>query len=127
MTTLNYATITGTFTDGGGQPTDGFIAFTPSQTVYSAGALVVTPDLPVTAEIVVGRLVAASGSPFQLLATDNAGLDIEGRSGFWFWTVTVNLGGEVTDSWQFFLPWSTYGTAPYNGTVDLYQLAGTPA
>ena len=37
MTTLNYATITGTFTDGSDQPMDGFVTFTPSQAVYSAG------------------------------------------------------------------------------------------
>jgi hypothetical protein len=127
VTTLNYVTITGTFTDGSDQPVDGFVTFTPSQAVYSAGALVVTPDLPVTAEIAGGALKAASGSPFELLATDNAGLSIEGRSGFWFWSVAVSLGGEVIDSWQFFLPWSTYGGSPYDGTVDLYQLAGTPA
>jgi hypothetical protein len=127
VTALNYVVVTGTFNDGTGQPMTGSVTFTPSQPVYASGQPQVTPALPVTAEIVGGQLLSVSGTPLQLLATDNAGLEVEGRTGFWFWEVAVSLGGEITDQWQFFLPWSVYGTAPYDGTVPLYALAGTPA
>jgi hypothetical protein len=123
---LNYVVVTGTFNDGTGQPMTGSATFTPSQPVYASGVPEVTPALPVTAEIVAGQLLALSGGPLQLLATDNVGLEVEGRTGFWFWEVSVSIGGEVTDTWQFFLPWATYGSAPYDGTVPLYATADTP-
>jgi len=126
VTALNYVVVTGTFEDGTGQPMTGSVTFTPSQPVYASGVPAVTPALPVTAEIVAGQLLSQAGAPLQLLATDNAGLVVEGRTGFWFWEAAVSLGGEITDQWQFFLPWATYGTAPYNGTVPLYATANTP-
>ncbi len=125
MTSLNYVTVTGTFADGSGAPLAGAVTFTPSQTVYSSGVPLVTPDIPLTAAIFNGQLLTEAGGVLKLLATDNAGLALEGRTGFWFWEVSVSLAGSQADAWQFLLPWSTYGASPYNGTADLYQTANT--
>jgi hypothetical protein len=122
---LNYVTVTGTFRDGSGAPLTGAVTFTPSQPVYAAGVPLVTPGIPVTAEISGGALVTSSDGPLSLLATDNPGLALQGRTGFWFWQVAVALAGFNEDGWEFFLPWSVYGSSPYDGTVDLYALANS--
>lgn len=127
MTTLNYVTVTGTFADGTGAPLTGTATFTPSQPVYSSGVPLVTPGVPVTAAISGGQLVTSAGAALRLLATDNAGLVLESRTGFWCWEVSVSLAGADADEWEFFLPWSVYGASPYDGTVDLYALANTAA
>jgi hypothetical protein len=116
---LTFTQITGTFNDGSQQPLSNIgISFAPSETVYAAGIPVVTPDTPITAAVVGGVLKSASGATLQLLDTNNAGLTIEGRTGFWFWTVTIT--GQLTDSFSFFLP---HSATP----VDLYSLANTSA
>lgn len=116
---LNYVTITGTFDDGTGAALTGTVTFTPSETVYSAGVPLVSATNPIVATVVAGALKSPSGGTLQLLATDNAGLTLEGLTGFWFWTVSVNVAG-TGQGWSFFLPHSP-------STVDLYALAGTPA
>lgn len=116
---LTYTQITETFSDGTGQPMSNInVAFAPSETVYAAGIPVVTPDTPITAQVVGGVLKSASGATLQLLDTSNSGLTIEGRTGFWFWTVTIT--GQLADSFSFFLP---HSATP----VDLYSLANTSA
>lgn len=121
-----YITITGTFTDASDQPvSSGTVTFTSNETVYAAGGPVVTPDTPIAAQIVGGQLRSAEGGTLELLSTASTGLTIEGRSGFWFWTVTITIhangsNATVTDGWNFFLPASP-------SSVDLYSLAGTPA
>lgn len=115
--TLNYTTITETFKDGSGSALSPVVTFVPSQAVYSAGSLLATPATPVVASIVNGALKAPGGAALTLLATDNAGLSFSGGTGFFFWTVTVSLGG-ITDSWDFFLPSSP-------ATADLYALKNT--
>lgn len=120
---LAYTTITGTFDDGGDQPVGGIVTFTPSQAVYAEAVPVCTPGTPVEAQIVAGELLAPGGGPLRLLATDNAGLTMEGRTGFWFWTVSLTItgsGGSTSDGWSFFLPSSP-------SSADLYSLAGSPA
>lgn len=121
---LTYVQITGTFDDGTGQPVaTGSVTFTPSQIVYASGIPVVTPSNPIQAQIISGALKAPGGAVLQLLATGNNGLTVEGRTGFWYWTVAISItsgGGTSTDGWSFFLPVSPV-------TVDLYTLANTPA
>lgn len=119
--TLSYTTITGTFKDGGGKNLTGTAVFTPSCAVYDSAGTLLTADLAIQATIVDGVLNAADGTPLTLLATDNDGLAVEGRTGFWYWTVAVNVTGDkTTDTWAFFLP-----SDP--DTVDLYALANTAA
>jgi len=120
MTSLSYVQITGTFEDGTGSPLTGTVTFTPSATVYAGGVPVLAPDVPIRALINAGQLGNLAGGTLQLLATNNAGLTIEGLTGFWFWTVQVTLGGQIQDPWSFFLPSSP-------STVDLYSLADTAA
>ncbi len=114
---LNYATVTGTFDDGQGQPLTGSATFTPSAALYASGVPVVTPDSPVQAQILSGQLLNAAGGPLQLLATDNAGVTVEGQTAFWFWTVTIQIGGTSEKPWSFFLP---HTPSP----VDLVSLSG---
>jgi hypothetical protein len=119
---LNYVTITGTFDDGSGSPVSPVVTFTPSATVYASGVPVAIEGAPVVASIANGALKNAAGSALQLLATDNAGLTVEGQTGFWYWTVNVNFGpnSPANQEWSFFLPHSP-------ATVDLYALANTVA
>lgn len=117
---LNYVSVTETFNDGTGSPIPtGIVTFTPSAAVYVAGVPVATPANPVVAQIVNGALKSPSGGTLQLLATDNTGVTVEGLTGFWYWSVNVNITG-VTQTWSFFLP-------HLPTTVDLYALANTPA
>lgn len=118
MTALNYVTVTGTFDDGSGSPVNGTVTFTPSATVYASGTPVVSAGTPVSCSIAGGQLQGPSGGTLQLLATDND-VTVEGRTGFWFWSVAISIDG-ATDGWDFFL-----SSAP--SPVDLYSLAGTPA
>lgn len=119
---LTYIQITGTFDDGSDQPVSGTVTFTPSETVYASGIPVTTPSNPVQAQIIAGQLANSSGGTLQLLSTSNTGLTLEGRTGFWYWTVAISItagGGTVTDGWSFFLPASP-------SSVDLYTLANSP-
>lgn len=119
---LNYVTVTETFNDGTGSPANANVTFTPSATVYSAGVPILIAGMPVTASVVGGVLKAANGAALTLLATDNAGLTVEGMTGFWFWTVNITFSGvsQVSQSWSFFLPSSP-------ATVELYALSNSPA
>jgi hypothetical protein len=117
---LSYVTLTGTFDDGQGSPLTGTVTFTPNVTVYAAGIPVLTPNDPVTAQIVAGQLKNLAGGPLQLLATDNTGLSFVGQTGFLFYTVAITVGGNVLDPWSFFLP-------HLPSTVDLLALANTVA
>lgn len=112
---LNFVSITGTFDDGSQSPLSGKAVFTPSETVYASGVPVVSADNPITVSITGGSLGAV-----KLLATDNAGLSFAGLTGFFFWSVTITLGGISQQGWSFFLPSSPT-------TVDLYALANTAA
>jgi hypothetical protein len=114
----NYTTITGTFEDGSGTALSGTAVFTPSATVYATGAPLVSADLPVNAKIVAGSLVSAASGPLTLLCTDNTGVTVEGSIGFWYWNVTVTVGGVTLTPFSFLLPSSP-------STVDLYALTGT--
>lgn len=120
MPSLTYVTITATFTDGSNEPVArGVATFTPSAPVFEAGSPVATPNNPVQAQIVNGQLLGSDGqSPLTLLATDNDGLTVGGMSGFWFWTVQVQINNVRQDPWIFVLPSSP-------DSVDLYSLANT--
>ena len=117
---LTFTQVTGTFDDGSGTALSGTVTFTPSALLYASGVPVAQPDVPVQAQITAGTLKNTSGGTVSLLATDNAGLTVEGQTGFWYWTVQLTVAGQVQPSWSFFLP-----SAP--STVDLYTLANTPA
>lgn len=119
---LTYIQVTEDWNDGSGQPVSGTVTFTPSQTVYASGIPLVTPANPVQAQITGGQLRSQGGGTVQLLSTSNAGLSIEGSSGFWFWTVDISItsgGGTSTDTWQFFLALSP-------SSVDLYSTRNSP-
>ncbi len=118
--TLLTVEITGTFADGSGEPLNGTVTFTPTATVYAAGVPVLQPDVPVAAQITAGQLLAPSGAPLMLVATDNGGLQVEGLTGWWAWNIQATISGQVQDQWSFFLPWSA-------DPVDLASLANTPA
>lgn len=120
---LNYVELSGTFDDGSGTPLSGTVSFTSNVSVYAGGIPQVTPDTPVTAQVVAGALKSAAGGTLQLLATDNSGLTFLGQTGFFYWTVAITVGGEVLPPWSFFLPHSTLGGGP----VDLFSLANTAA
>ncbi|MGH3125737.1 MAG: hypothetical protein ACRDND_32575, partial [Streptosporangiaceae bacterium] len=85
---LSYTTITGTFGDGTGAPETASPVFTASQVVTASGIPVVIPDTPVQAQIISGALKNATGGPLALLSTGQAGLSVQGATGFWFWTVS---------------------------------------
>jgi hypothetical protein len=119
LTSLVYVTITGQFLGGDETPLSGTATFTASQAVYSAGQEIVTPDVPVAAQITDGVLLAESGGALQLLATDNAGLTFLTLSGFFYWSVQVTAGGVTEPPWSFGLPSSP-------GTRDLFSLANMP-
>ena len=123
MTTLNTVGISGTFDDGSQSPLNGTAVFTPSAVVHSSGVPVLLPDVPVKGEIVAGQLKNLSGSTLTLVATDNAGLTVEGLTGWWYWQVQITIGDQVLEPWSFFLPYGTLGAGP----VDLYSLANTGA
>lgn len=123
---LNAVVITETFTDSAEQPLDGTATFTPNVTAYASGVPVLQAGVPVQAQIIAGQLRSASSGTLQLLATDND-LRIEGLTGFVLYTVQVTISGQTAAPWSFFLPWSIYGVSPYDGAVDLYALANTPA
>jgi hypothetical protein len=112
--------VTGTFTDGSGEPLAGTATFTPTSTVYAGGVPVLQPDAPVTAQITDGQLKAPSGDPLTLTATDNDGLTVEGLTGWWAWNAQVTVSGQVQPPWSFFLP---YSSSP----VDLTSLVNSPA
>ena len=118
MTALAYVTISESWDQGtgSGSAVSGTVSFVPTATVYASGQPIVFPELPVEALITAGQLQALDGSPVRLLATDNAGLTVEGPSPEWLWSVAVTVsagGGTATDSWEFALPSSP-------SSVDLY-------
>src|ERR1700722_18691906 len=116
--TLTYVTVTGSFDDGSGSPLEGLVTFTPNQAVYASGVPLVTPDVPVQAQITGGQLQGLNGSPVRLLATDNDGLTFLSLTGFFYWTVSVALNNQEPQEWSFGLPSSP-------DSVDLYSLANT--
>ena len=120
---LNYVSLSGSFDDGSGNPLNGAVTFSSNVSVYAGGVPLVTPDTPITAQIVDGQLRSVSGGTLQLLATDNSGLSYIGQTGFFYWTVAITLSGQVLAPWGFFLPHASLG----NGPVDLYSLANTAA
>jgi hypothetical protein len=117
---LSYVTFTEQADDGSGAQLDAAVTFTPTQTVYdSAGP--VFAAVPVQAQIVGGQLSLLNNQPVTLLANDNSGLAVQGRTGFWLWEVEIGWdtpAGPVKDGWSFFLP-----STP--STVDLFSTAGT--
>lgn len=118
---LSYVTITASVADGSNTALTGTITFTPSETLFASGIPIITPANPVEAQIVGGQLQSSSGGTLQLLATDNSGITLQGRTGFWFWTVAISItsgGATTTDGWDFYLPSSP-------SSVDLYSLANT--
>lgn len=118
MTALAYVTITGSFIGPDDQPLSGIVEFVPSQSVYASLVPVLTVDEPVVGQVVGGQLLAPSGGPLQLLATDNSGLSFTTLSGWFNYTVTVTVGGITQEPWSFFLPSSP-------STIDLFELANT--
>lgn len=121
VTSLTYIAITGDFVDGSDQALDGTVTFTPSEIVYASGVPVTSPNTPIQAQITNGQLRLANGGTVQLLAQGNTGLSLEGPTGFWFWTVSLQYTGsvQVTDGWSFQL-----ATSPTS--VDLYSTRNTP-
>jgi len=117
---LSYTQITGTFEDGSGNPLSGTAEFSINTTLYASGVPLLQPSVPVQAQIIAGSLENAEGATLQLLDLASTGIAFAGQTGFWFWTVSVTIGGEVLPPWSFFLEHS--GTA-----VDLYSLANTSA
>lgn len=122
---LSYTTVTGTFTDGSGNPIPltgqtAYCQFTPSTAVYDSAIPIITPASPIQAPIIDGSLIGESGGDCQLLATDNSGLSFGGLTGFFYWTVAVYIAGQKVQEFSFFLPSSP-------GTVDLSELANTSA
>jgi hypothetical protein len=79
---LAYVTLTELAEDGSAANLSGTAVFTPSATVYSSAVPVLIPDVPVQAQVINGQLKNASGGALTLLATDNAGLSVQGLSGF---------------------------------------------
>jgi hypothetical protein len=116
LTSLAYTEITGTFNDGSGTPLTGTVTFTPSQTVYSSGVPVAMAGIPVQCDVISGQLQSQAGNPVQLLATDNSGLAVESLTGWWFWTVALDVQNAAEPGWSFFLPSSP-------SSVELYSLA----
>jgi hypothetical protein len=119
--TLTLVQINEAVDDSSETPLNGTAVFTPTQTVYDSGVPVVLADTPVTAQIVNGQLSLLTGEPVQLLPNDTQGLTVEGRTGFWLWSVAIELEAgttTITDGWDFYLPSSP-------SSVDLYALAGT--
>lgn len=117
---VNYVTITEVTSDGSGTSLNGTAVFVPSATVYVPGAPALFPNVPVLAEIVNGQLLSTAGGPLKLLATDNTGLTFVGLSSWFYWTVTLVIGGQTQPSWYFDLPSSPT-------TRDLFSLANTAA
>lgn len=121
---LTYRQITATADDGSGNPvTSGTALFTPSATLYASGVPVLTPAVPISGEFIDGQLylqgsTAGNLVPIQLLTQDNTGLDVEGLTGFWFWTVRVTLAG-VSYSWSFMIA--------AGDPLDLWSTQNTPA
>lgn len=118
---LSYTQITGQFLDAQGNALTGTAEFSVNVPLYASGVPVMVPGVPVTAQIVGGRLENSSGGTLQLVDLASAGLVIEGsQTGFWFYTVSVAAGGQALAPWSFFLE---HSATP----VDLYSLAATPA
>ncbi len=116
---LSFTQVSGNFSDGSGNPiASGTAEFSVNATLYSSGIPVFAPDVPVQAMIVDGELQSASGGVLQLLDLGSTGLSLAGQTGFWYWTVSITVGGQVLDPWSFFLD---HSSAP----VDLYSLAST--
>lgn len=117
---LTTVTITEIYDDGSGNPLSGTVTFTPSATVYASGLPVLQPGTPVVAQVVAGQLKNASGGALTLVATDNAGLTVQGQSGFWFWNAAETISGQALPPWYFGLPSSP-------STRELRSLANTSA
>lgn len=117
---LLYTQLTGTFEDATGAPLSGTASFAPNTTVYAGGVPVLQASAPVVAQITGGQLKSPSGGTLQLLDQGSTGLTFEGQTGFFFYTVSITVGGIVLDPWSFFL---AHSAAP----VDLFSLANTGA
>lgn len=116
---LSYVSINENLDDLTGTPIpNGVVYFTPTQSVYFSGIPVAQVDEPITAQIVNGRLQTLNGGTVQLLATDNTGMTVTTRTGFFLWQVSIVVAGATPDGWMFELP-----SLP--SSVDLYALAGT--
>lgn len=117
--TLSYTQIVETFDDGTGSPiTSGTAKFTVNTTLYASGVPILQPDVPIVASIINGQLRSPSGSTLQLLDLASTSISMVGQTGFWFWTVSITVGGQALDPWSFFLEHSP-------DPVDLYSLANS--
>lgn len=101
-------TVTGTYTDGQGNPQSGSVMFTPSSELADTTGKVVIAQTPVVAPV--GSLGTFS---CELACTDNASLFPAG----WAWNVQVSIPGAV-QNFNAYLPGSVYGS-----TVDMSVLS----
>lgn len=116
---MSFTQLAASFDDGTGSPLSGTAEFSINATLYNSGVPVVQPGVPVPAQIVDGQLRSAAGGTLQLLDLASTPIVVEGQTGFWFWTVSITVGGQVLDPWSFFLEHS-------DEPVDLFSLANTP-
>jgi hypothetical protein len=134
---LAKITLTGTITDGEGNPLSGVVQFVPSVPLADPA------DLQVVRQAQINVTVGANGTfSAALYATDNANLEPPG----WAWTVTEFLAGVPQSrytSWSFYLPsaattftatnaspcvfTAASGTAYANGTGVTLSGASLPA
>lgn len=104
---LTSITVTGTFSDGAGDPLGGTVTFWPSAELTDATGHVIIGATPITATV-----NPSTGQFSQVLATtDNAGLLPEG------WTYKIQVG--VAGAQQTF---NAYIPSSYGSTVDLSVL-----
>ena len=112
---LTTITVTGSYTDGAGNPQGGVVLFTPSSELTDQTGKVVIGTTPIPATV---SSTTGTFSQAGLACTDNANLYPES----WAWVVTVAVPGAQQT-------FNTYLPSSLGSTVDISQLAPylTPA
>lgn len=92
---ITTVTLTGTYTDGAGDPVAGTVTFVPNAPLVSSGASDTIRQVPVSV-----KLDGSGHFSIALFATDAAGVAPSG----WAWIVTEKITGSAPSRWQFLLP-----------------------
>jgi hypothetical protein len=97
---LTTITVTGSYSDGAGNPQSGSVLFIPSNSVTDQAGKVIVARVPVAVSLAGGSFSLAG-----LACTDNANLIPAG----WWWVITVAVAGAAT-TFSAYLP-STLGAS----------------
>lgn len=105
---LTTITLTGTFTDGAGNPQGGTVMLIPSNEIVDVTGKTVIAQVPITIAV---SSTTGTFSQAGIATTDNANLQPQN----WWWIITINVPGISS-------VFSAYMSSSYGSTVDISQL-----